>query len=135
MPESEDAFHATALAVSLTVADLASSVAWYRDVVGFMVDRQHEREGALVAVSLRAGDVQILLGQDDGARGTDRAKGDGISFQLTTERAAIDEVARRIREAGGTLETEPTDTPWGTRVVRFRDPDGFKIVVASAPPG
>ena len=133
MSDAEAALHATALGASLTVRDLRESVAWYRDVVGFATDREHEREGALVAVSLRAGDVRILLTQDDGARGSDREKGEGISLQLTTDRDAIDEVAGRIKGAGGVLETEPTDTPWGARVVRFRDPDGFKLVVSSAP--
>jgi len=28
---------------SLTVKDLDTSVAWYRDVLGFAVDRRHER--------------------------------------------------------------------------------------------
>ena len=132
MPDDQTALHATALGASLTVEDLRRSVAWYRDVVGFVIDREHEREGSLMAVSLRAGDVRILLTQDDGARGRDRQKGEGISLQLTTDRDAVDEVAGRIKGAGGTLETEPTDTPWGARVVRFRDPDGFKIVVSSA---
>ena len=132
MPDDQAALHATALGASLTVTDLQRSVAWYRDVVGFAVDREHEREGTLMAVSLRAGDVRVLLTQDDGARGADRQKGEGISLQFTTDRDAIDEVAARIEDAGGTLETKPTDTPWGVRVARFRDPDGFKLVLSSA---
>ena len=132
MPDNQAALHATAIGVSLTVGDLRESVAWYRDVVGFVIDRAHEREGTLFAVSLRAGDVRLLLTQDDGAEGSDRQKGLGISLQFTADRAAIDEVARRIRDAGGVLETNPTDTPWGARVVRFRDPDGFKLVVSSS---
>ena len=132
MPDNQSVLHATALGASITVDDLQSSAAWYRDVVGFTIDREHEREGVLMAVSLRAGDVQILLTQDDGARGLNRQKGEGISLQLTTDRSAIDEVAARIKDAGGVLETEPTDTSWGARVIRFRDPDGFKLVVSSA---
>ena len=116
----------------MTVRDIQRSVAWYRDVVGFVVDREHERERTLVAVSLRAGDVRVLLTQDDGARGPDRQKGEGVSLQLTTDRGVIDEVAGRIKGVGGALDTEPADTPWGARVVRFRDPDGFKLVVTSA---
>ncbi len=132
MPDSQEAFLATAVSVSLTVADLPASVAWYRDVIGFAVDREHEREGVVVAVSLRAGGVRLLLGQDDGAQGSDRRKGEGVSFQISTDRGVADEIAQRIRESGGSLETEPTDTPWGARVVRFRDPDGFKLAVSSA---
>jgi uncharacterized glyoxalase superfamily protein PhnB len=114
----------------LTVNDLQKSLAWYRDVLGFTVDREHQREGKLVAVSLKAGDVQLLLGQDDGAKGLNRVKGEGLSLQFTTAQN-VDEIAKRIKEQGGTLDTEPTDMPWGPRVFRVRDLDGFKLVFSS----
>ena len=63
------------LGASLTVADVRRSLAWYRDVLGFSLDREHERDGKLIAVSLRAGEVRILLTQEDGAKGVDRVKG------------------------------------------------------------
>src|SRR5256885_67880 len=129
VPETES-LQARALSASLTVKDLARSLAWYHDVVGFTVDRKHEREGKLRAVSLRAGDVRILIGQDDGAKGWERVKGEGFSLQLTTDQS-IDDVARRIRERGGTLDSEPADTPWGARIFRLRDPDGFRLVITS----
>ena len=119
------------LEASLTVNDLRKSLAWYRDVAGFAVDREFEREGKLMAVSLRAGDVRILLTQDDGARGLDREKGVGFSLQITTD-ADVDRIAAGIESRGGTLENEPTDTPWGIRMFRLRDPDGFKFTISSA---
>lgn len=122
-------FDASTLSASLTVTDLPASLAWYRDVLGFRVDRTFERAGTPFAASLRAGAVPILLTQDDGARGADRVKGEGISLQLTTAQN-IDEMARRVRERGGTLESEPADV-WGARVFRLRDPDGFKLVISS----
>jgi uncharacterized glyoxalase superfamily protein PhnB len=120
---------ARTLSASLTVKDLQKSLAWYRDVVGFTVDREYEREGKLRAVALKAGDVRILIGQDDGAKGLDRGKGDGFSLQFTTAQN-VDEIATRIKEAGGTLESEPADA-WGARVFRLQDPDGFKLVISS----
>jgi uncharacterized glyoxalase superfamily protein PhnB len=115
---------------SLTVKDIRKSLAWYRDVVGFIVDEEYEREGKLMAVSLKAGSVQILLSQDDGAKGADRVKGEGFSLQITTAQS-IDELAKRVTDQGGKLESEPVDTPWGARVFRLKDPDGFKFVVSS----
>lgn len=123
-------FHAQTLAASLTVQDLASSLRWYRDVIGFEVDQRHERDGQLRAVSLRAGDVRILIGQDDGAKGWDRTKGEGFSLHFTTSQN-VDDIAHRVREHGHTLDTEPTDMPWGARVFRVLDPDGFKLAVSS----
>ena len=126
-PES---FRGSNLAASLTVRDIQKSLAWYRDVLGFAVDQQHERGGSLRAVSLKAGTVRILIGQDDGAKGFDRVKGEGFSLQITTTQN-VDEIAERIKELGGALDTEPVDTPWGARVFRLRDPDGFRLAISS----
>lgn len=123
-------FRARTLDAALTVKDLEKSLAWYQDVVGFFVDRRHEREGKLIAVSLKAGNARILINQDDGAKGWDRAKGEGLSLQFTTEQN-LDALAHRIKEQGWTLDMEPTDTPWGARVFRLRDPDGFRLVFSS----
>ncbi|HEX2835342.1 MAG TPA: VOC family protein [Thermoanaerobaculia bacterium] len=123
-------FHATALNASLTVNDLPKSTDWYTKVLGFEIDRRHDREGTLVAVSLRAGDVRILLTQDDGAKGLNRVKGEGFSLMITTTQN-IDELAARAKEEGATLDTEPTDAPWGPRIFRLRDPDGFRYTISS----
>jgi uncharacterized glyoxalase superfamily protein PhnB len=128
--QQPESFRARTLQASLTVKDVEKSVAWYRDVVGFTIDQRHERNGKLVAVSIKAGDVRILLGQDDGAKGQDRVKGEGFSLQLTTSQN-IDELAARIKVHDVKLDTEPTDMPWGARVFRFHDPDGFKLVISS----
>jgi uncharacterized glyoxalase superfamily protein PhnB len=120
---------AQSLAASLTVADVRRSLAWYRDVLGFSLDREHERDGKLIAVSLRAGEVRILLTQEDGAKGVDRVKGQGFSLQITTTQD-IDSIAAHAKGAGATLDAEPADA-WGVRVFRLRDPDGFRLVFSS----
>ena len=122
-------FRANTLSASLTVSDLQKSLVWYRDVLGFTVAREFEREGTLFAVSLRAGAVPLLITQDTGAKGSDRVKGEGFSLQLTTDQN-IDEMAKRIQARGGTLDSEPADG-WGARVFRLRDPDGFRLVISS----
>jgi uncharacterized glyoxalase superfamily protein PhnB len=123
-------FRGRALSASLTVNDLQKSLAWYTGVAAFTIDQKHEREGKLVAVSLKAGDVRLLIGQDNGAKGWDRPKGEGFSLYITTTQD-VDALARRIKERGGTLDSEPADMPWGARVFGVRDPDGFKLVIAS----
>jgi uncharacterized glyoxalase superfamily protein PhnB len=122
-------FNAIALSPSLTATDVQKSAAWYRDVLGFAVDREYAREGRLIAVALQAGAVKILITQDDGARGSDRIKGEGMSLQFTTAQN-VDELAQRIKASGGVLDSEPADA-WGARVFRLRDPDGFKLVISS----
>ncbi|MEO6209635.1 MAG: VOC family protein [Gemmatimonadaceae bacterium] len=122
--------HGLTLQASLTVRDIQKSLSWYVDVLGFTVSQRHEREGILRAISLRAGDVQLLIGLDDGARGFDRVKGEGFSLQITTD-DDIDDVAARIKRAGGVLVTEPATMPWGARAFRVHDPDGFKLTIST----
>lgn len=128
-----DTLHASSLSASLTVSDLSASMAWYCDALGFTVERRYEREGVLASVSLAAGDVRVLLNADTGARGPDRVKGEGFSMMLTTS-DPVDEIAARIRAHGGTLDSEPADMPWGSRVFRVRDPDGFRWAISSPRP-
>jgi len=118
------------LSASLTVKDLNASKNWYCDILGFVVDKNHERGGKLLAVSLRAGEVRVLLTQDDGAKGLDRVKGEGFSMMITTG-DDLDALVQRIKDAGVTLDTELMDTPWGTRAFRVRDPDGFRYTISS----
>lgn len=127
-------FHARSLAASLTVKDLQKSLSWYLDVMGFTVYQKYEREGKLMGVVVQAGDVRLLLGQDDGAKGWDRIKGEGFSLLLTTDQN-VDEIASRIKERGGTLQSEPADMPWGARAFRFEDPDGYRFSISSVPAG
>ena len=127
---TEASLQARELGASLTVRDLQASLAWYRDLLGFAVDRRIEVEGRLRSVAIRAGAVRILLNQDDGAKGLDRVKGEGFSLMISTDQD-IDEIARRIRSRGGTLDTEPADMPWGRRAFRTRDPDGYRFAISS----
>ena len=119
------------LEAALTVKNLEASVAWYTDTLGFTVDRTHERGGRLIAVSIRAGTVRLLLAEDDGAKGLDRVKGDGLSLQITIEQD-VDAVASRIQDHGWVLDMAPVTGPHGLRVFRLRDPDGFRITISSA---
>ncbi len=130
IPPAAEPFDADALSASLTVRDLQVSVAWYRDAIGFRVDREFLREGELRSVRLQAGSVRLLLNQEDGAKGVDRLKGAGFSLMLTT-RQSIDALAARVRAHGGTLVTEPADMPWGARACRVQDPDGFLFAISS----
>jgi len=118
------------LAASLTVRELERSAAWYQEALGFTLDRKHERNGRLIAISLKAGTASLLLTQDDGAKGLDRPRGEGFSLQLSTTQDA-DALAARAKSYGAELDTEPVTMPWGPRVFRLRDPDGFRWTISS----
>ncbi len=118
------------LAVSLTVKDLDKSLAWYHDVLGFTIERRIERDGKLRGVALKAGDVRLSINQDDGAKGWERVKGEGFSLRISTDQN-VDEYANRIKAQGGILDSEPADMPWGVRLFRLKDPDGYKFSISS----
>jgi uncharacterized glyoxalase superfamily protein PhnB len=130
---TESVLRAQPLSISLTVKDLARSLAWYTDLLGFTVERTYEGDGKVRGYALRAGDARIGIGQDDGAKGWDRIKGQGCSLQITTDQP-VDDIAGRIKAKGGTLLSEPEDMHWGVRMFQVLDPDGFKLGV-SAPLG
>lgn len=124
-PASPEKFRGST-SVSITVKDIQKSLHWYRDVVGFGVERTAEVEGRLVFVGLKAGDVRINLNQDDGAKGWSRIKGLGFSVNISVTED-IDAIAHRIKAHGGTLDSEPVDAPWGARFFALTDPDGYKL--------
>ena len=125
-----ETFRARTVSASFAVKDLQKSLTWYRDKVGFYVDEKFENRGKLTGVALKAGDVRILLTQDDGGTGWDKVKGAGFTLQFTTAQD-IDALAEAIVQRGGTLDGKPQDVS-GTRVLRLRDPDGFRIVISAA---
>ncbi len=121
-----------AMMPAITTTDLQASVAWYRDVLGFTVAEEYKQEDRVMGVRLQAGSVQVMLGQDDFAKGRDRQKGAGLRFFYTTAQD-VDQLAAAIKERGGKLAHEPTDQPWGTRDFGVVDPDGFNISISTEP--
>ena len=124
-----ETFRARTISASLAVKDLQKSVAWYRDKMGFFVEQKFERGGKLISVALKAGDVRLLINQDDGGTGWDRVKGAGFMLQFTTAQD-IDALAESIKQRGGWLESGPESVS-GTRMLRVRDPDGFRLVISA----
>src|SRR5262252_11205711 len=126
-----DALTLRSASPSLTVNDLEKSLGWYRDVLGFGVEETWKNDdGKVMGVSLKAGDVSFMIGQDDWKKGRDRKKGEGFRIFCET-RKSVDDIAKKIQSKGGTLDQGPTDQPWGARVISVTDPDGFKITIAN----
>src|SRR5689334_25346505 len=114
----------------LAVKDIQKSLAWYRDKMGFYVEQKYERAGKLTGAALKAGDVRILVNQDDGGTGWDRVKGAGFTLQLTTTQD-LGLLAEAIKQRGGRVEIGASDSS-GRRTLRLSDPDGFKLMISQA---
>jgi uncharacterized glyoxalase superfamily protein PhnB len=116
------------VAPALTVNNLQASLAWYRDIIGFVVGEEWKHDGELRGVSLKAGSAELYLAQDDWAMGRDRKKGEGFRLHLGTAQD-VDQLAAEIKKRGGALASEPADMPWGVRAFTLVDPDGFKLSI------
>ena len=81
---------------------------------------------------LRAGEARLGLSQDDGKKGRDRIKGVGVRIYIEAN-DDIDQVAKRAKASGITLQAEPHDTEWGTRAFEVTEPSGFLLTIGSAP--
>jgi uncharacterized glyoxalase superfamily protein PhnB len=79
---------------------------------------------------LRAGKNQIGLNQDDWKKGRDRKKGIGVRLSLSTP-GSVDDIAKRAKNAGITLTSEPHDTEWNSRAFEVTDPTGFLLTIFS----
>jgi uncharacterized glyoxalase superfamily protein PhnB len=132
MTKNAAVLNATLLGCSITCKDVEASIRWYHEVLGFGVDQTFERDGKVAGASMRAGDIRIVLNQDDGKLGWDRIKGQGCYLQINVAAYAdVDSAAARIKAAGGTVLNEPGDRPWGVRMFQFKDLDGFKFGVST----
>ncbi|HEY6359273.1 MAG TPA: VOC family protein [Vicinamibacterales bacterium] len=118
-------------APGLTVNDIATSMTWYCDILGFAVKERWERDGVLHGGELTAGGASLFIGQDDWKKGRDRVKGEGVRLYLHVKTARdVDRLAADIKTRGGALASEPHDD-WGVRSFNLEDPTGYKITVSS----
>jgi len=129
---TQEAVQISAIVPSLTVDDLQKSIAFY-EALGFAINERWEDKGTLLGVMLRAGKTEIGLNQDDWKKGRDRKKGIGVRLSISTASGNVDELARRAKNAGITLKSEPRDTEWKSRAFEVTDPSGFLLTIYSEP--
>jgi len=87
-----------------------------------------EEAGKVRGVQMKAGACDLMLTQDDFAKGQDRKKGEGFRLWVATVQD-ITELAGRVKATGWRLDREPSETPWGDWAFALTDPDGFKLTV------
>jgi catechol 2,3-dioxygenase-like lactoylglutathione lyase family enzyme len=102
--------------------DYATSVAFYRHVVGLHVFR----EWAPGTVFFLGGGLLEL------SRSAGPVTGDKLSLWLQVR--DVDAEFDRLAAAGVEVAEAPVDQPWGLREARVRDPDGLLLVLVEIPP-
>lgn len=113
-----------------TVNDLAKSITFYADGLGFSVGEEYKDGDVVHGVMLDAGGHGLGISQDDFAKGRDRKKGVGMRLYIETDQD-IEAIAKQAKAAGITLNEGPGPLPWGPMGLTVTDPDGFKITIAN----
>jgi catechol 2,3-dioxygenase-like lactoylglutathione lyase family enzyme len=122
--------HITVL--TLGVADLERSLAFYRDGLGLetegIVGKEFEH-GAVVFFKLSGGLMLALWAEDDIAHDTGLTKSSHSPTAFTIghnvgSRSEVDEVMGQAARAGATIVKPAQETFYGGYAGYFRDPDG-----------
>ena len=118
--------------LTLGVDDLAASLHFYRDGLGFPTEGivgQEFEYGAVVFIDLQPGLRLALWPRASIARDTGLALGPATPTELTlghnvASRAEVDAIMARAASAGARLIKPAHDTFWGGYSGYFQDPDG-----------
>jgi catechol 2,3-dioxygenase-like lactoylglutathione lyase family enzyme len=106
--------------------DRATSVHFYRDVLGLAVAREFgPAESPGTVFFLGNGLLEV-----SGAGGADQAAGFAIWVQVRDVAAEH----RRLAELGVSIRRAPRTEPWGLIECWILDPDGVPIVLVEVPP-
>ena len=133
MPADEYGRALPGFSVNLLVADIARSIAFYRDVLGCEV-RYSDPDFA----AMRLGELDFMLHADHaydghpwaGRLGRERRRGLGAELRLFE--VDPDAAVARARQAGAVVLLPATDKPHGWREAWLEDPDGYVWAVGVA---
>jgi catechol 2,3-dioxygenase-like lactoylglutathione lyase family enzyme len=117
--------------VTVVVRDRASSLAWYRGVLGLEI-RDEDEETGFVELSLGKGVVALSLVVPRPEWGepyySETLARMGSRTGIVFETDSVDALALRLEHAGVPLPAPPQPEPWGGRTIRFTDPDGNEFL-------
>ena len=130
MTESDDKFAFQGVQTVVVPAhDVPESCSFYEGILGLR--RVYENRGR---VAVDGGGTRILIhpsgsGTDyPNAPLADTESMPAIYWSVTN----VDALVENVRNAGGVVAQEPSDTPWGERDACILDPDGYRIYVTQA---
>jgi lactoylglutathione lyase len=121
------------LRFELFVVDMETSIAFYRDVLGFEVMRRDPGYA-----SIRSGRVILGLGpiaklpEKDGYFTQERLAHDrGAGVEIVLEVDDVMAYRERVRAAGEDVHEDLQQRPWGLADFRITDPDGYYLRITS----
>ncbi|MGN8051233.1 VOC family protein [Curtobacterium sp. 22159] len=134
-------------AITLAVADIARSAAFYRALLGLdgsgVIGTEYpatetQAGGTTAMLTLDDGLIVSVYGRDDMAKDSGVRPAPGPSAVIghfVESAAAVDAVLDRARDAGAMMLEPPYTRPWGMYSGFFQDPDGHLWEVVANPGG
>lgn len=113
--------------IAITVVDMARSVKFYRDVMGFAVmGRVQPREGfTIVCVDIGNDAFLELFHFASGSRPLGNFENSDVGLKhLAFKVDDVDSVVTKLKQHNVEFTVEPTNASGGIRVAFFKDPDG-----------
>jgi glyoxylase I family protein len=114
----------------LNVADIETSLGFWRDLIGLEVVTRFESEGQLAFASLKSGEVELMLNFRGGDPAARRARPHYTEAVIYFGVASVHELARDLRTKGFDAP-EPEAQAYGVDEIVVRDPDGYEIAFTS----
>lgn len=118
---------------TLAVADIAASLRFYTETLGFQtLFTMPDESGTLVHASASFGDSHIMFGRIDPSLTHDQPPlGRGVALYTTVaDDVDIDALFAHAKASGAPVLFEPTDQFWGHRDWGVTDPDGYVVIVS-----
>ena len=105
--------------------DFESSLAFYRDVLGWSVAETWGGNGSSRGAVLSGGGVKVVIAERSGSTAADA----GLGSARPNMHLDIHDIDKRFDKLpkGAHVVRQPEDTHWGTRWFVVRDPDGNLI--------
>lgn len=117
--------------LTLTVASVATSIAFYQGMLGLEVAYKSEPDFAMIKIGGDVGGSIGLLSFDqarkEGVEQTTAAQKRAIHVEFTTD--DLDGLYVELSAKGITFDAPPHDEPW-ERVMTTFDPDGYAVEIA-----
>lgn len=111
--------------VTLSVKDLAASMAFYQDIVGLTVTRRFQGGPDTEIVFLGSGGTEVELICNKTAPGAGTSPGAGISMGFISP--SIDDTIKLLREKGYETDGVIVKPNPNTSFFFALDPDGFRV--------
>jgi catechol 2,3-dioxygenase-like lactoylglutathione lyase family enzyme len=113
----------TSLAPQFLVDDLARSIAYYRDRLGFVFD---EPWGGFYAIGRRDG-LELHFKEAPKNQSERKYRRDNEHLDASAGVDGIEAFYQQCRSASATIIKPLSDTAWGTKDFYVEDPDGYII--------